>query len=70
MTTDFLADYPDRATLAQRWQVCPRTISRYENEPNGLPNLMLGGKKRYPWRDACAWLEARVRRPNPRRRTA
>jgi len=39
MTTDFLSGYPDRATLAQRWQVCPRTIARYENEPDGLPSL-------------------------------
>lgn len=68
MTSDYLQDYPDRRTLAQRWQVCPRTISRYEAEPNGLPSLLLGGRKRYPWRDACAWLEARIQRPNPRRR--
>jgi hypothetical protein len=64
---DYLADYLDRATLAHRWRVSPRTIFNYESEPNGLPSLMLGGKKRYPWRDALEWLERRVKRPNPKR---
>jgi len=68
MPENFLDDYPDRHTLAERLEVSWRTIARYENEPNGLPSLMLGGKRRYPWPEVLKWLEARIRRPNPRRR--
>jgi len=63
---DFLSEYPDRHTLARRWGISWHTVYRYELEPDGLPNMMLGGRKR-PWKDACAWLERRVKRPNPRR---
>jgi hypothetical protein len=67
MTEDFLADYPDRPTLAKVWGVSPHTILRYEQLPDGLPSLMLGGRKRYPWKEALAWLQSRVKRPNPTR---
>jgi hypothetical protein len=59
------AEYPDRPTLAKLWGCSSHTIFRYEKQPNGLPNLWLAGRKRYPWKEACEWLEARVKRPNP-----
>ena len=63
----FLSEYLDRLALAKCWQVSWRTIARYEALPNGLPSIMLGGKKRYAWKDAIAWLESRKTRPNQRR---
>jgi hypothetical protein len=61
-------EYPDRDTLAKLWKASTRTIANYESLPDGLPSLRLGGKARYPMKDAIAWLESRVTRPNPRRR--
>jgi hypothetical protein len=60
-------DYPLRAVLAAEWGVSQRTLYHYELEPNGLPSLTVGGKKRYPRLAAYEWLERRVKRPNPRR---
>jgi hypothetical protein len=67
---DLDAEYPTRHALAKLWGVSWHTIYRYECQPNGLPSLMLGGKKRYPWKDACEWLASRVTRPSPVRRRA
>jgi hypothetical protein len=68
--SEFLADYPTRPELAKLWGVSPHTILRYEHLPNGLPHLTLGGRKRYPLKEAIAWLESRVNRPNPTRARA
>jgi hypothetical protein len=65
---NFLDNYPTRKTLAKLWGVHPRTLMRYQREPDGLPSLMLGGNARYPWKECCEWLERRVKRPNPTRR--
>jgi hypothetical protein len=65
--SDFLANYPTRPELAKMWGVSAHTILRYEHMENGLPHLLLGGRKRYPLKDAIAWLESRIRRPNPTR---
>ena len=56
---------PD-AELASRWHVTTRTLSRYENLPNGLPFWMIGGKKYRAVRESAEWLAARAQRPNPR----
>jgi hypothetical protein len=53
-------DYPLRAVLAAEWGVSERTVYNYELEPNGLPSLKLGGKARYPRREAYEWLQARA----------
>jgi hypothetical protein len=65
--TDFLANYPTRPELAKLWGVSPHTLLRYEDYSPGLPHLLLGGRKRYPLKEAIAWLEARTRHPNPTR---
>jgi len=69
-TGSVLADYIDRATLAQQLRCTERSIARYENEPNGLPWLMVGGRKFYRISAVQAWLTKREHNPNPRRRTA
>jgi hypothetical protein len=65
---DLDAEYPTRNALAKLWGISEHTIFRYECEPNGLPSLRLGGRARYPLKDAIAWFERRVRRPSPIRR--
>lgn len=57
---------PD-AELAERWQVTTRTLSRYENQPDGLPSWIVGGKKYRAVRASAEWLARRIRKPNPRR---
>lgn len=60
---------PD-AALAAEWKTTQRSLRRYENEPNGLPYLMLGGRKWRPRKACGAWLASRVKMPNPRRKAA
>jgi hypothetical protein len=67
---DILRGYATRAELAEAFVCSERTIARYENEPDGLPNLMLGGRKLYPLDEAKQWVERRLRSANPRRATA
>jgi hypothetical protein len=62
-----LEDYVDRATLAEDLGVNWRTIHRYENQPDGLPSLLLGGRRMYKLDSVRAWLERRERKPNPTR---
>lgn len=57
---------PD-AELAASWGVTTRTLFRYENQPDGLPFWMIGGKKYRAVRVSAEWLAARVQRPNPRK---
>ena len=66
-TLDILGDYVDRATLAHNLGISARTLWRYENQPDGLPSLMIGGRKHYRVEAVKAWLAKRERRPNPRR---
>ena len=54
---DLLSDYADRPTLAQQWGTSVRTIANYEAE--GLPSLMLGGRKLYNIGSAMNWLKER-----------
>ena len=68
MTTEkVLDDYVNRRTLAEMLGCSPRTIPRYENEPNGLPSLEVAGRKLYRIESVKKWLEGREKRPNPRR---
>lgn len=57
---------PDEV-LAEQWHCTTRTLRRYENEPNGLPAVMLAGRKWRPVKACQEWLAKRIRRPNPRR---
>ena len=62
-----LDDYLTIETLAAEMHISVRTIARYEREANGLPNVMIGGRKYYRITSVQAWLAKRERHPNPRR---
>ena len=62
-----LEDYIDRPTLAAELGVNWRTIHRYENQPDGLPSLLIGGRRMYRLESVRAWLERRERKPTPPR---
>ncbi|MER8648411.1 MULTISPECIES: hypothetical protein [unclassified Mesorhizobium] len=67
-TTDVLLNgYLDRASLADALKCSERTVARYENQPDGIPSLMVGGRKLYRLVAVREWLDRRERRPNPRR---
>ena len=68
--TTILDGWCDRRVLAAQLKCSPRTVARYEKEPNGLPSQMLAGRKLYNLETVKAWLLARERTPNPWRRTA
>lgn len=65
--TAILSDYIDRPTLASELHVSERTIWRYEQLPNGLPSLKIGGRKLYRRSSVLAWIETREISRNPRR---
>lgn len=66
--TTLLDGYVDRAGLAAQLKVSERTLIRYESERDGLPSLMLGGRRMYKLDSVRAWLERRERSANPSRR--
>ena len=47
-----------------------RTISRYENQPDGLPSIEVGGRKFYRIEAVREWLRRRERHRNPRRKSS
>ena len=53
--------------LAEVWHCTTRTLRRYENEPDGLPSIMVAGRKWRPMKACATWLAGRMRKPNPRR---
>lgn len=65
--TSILNDFCTRPELAQDFGCSERTIWRYESQPDGLPSVMIGGRKFYRIQAVREWLNARERRPNPRR---
>jgi hypothetical protein len=68
--SDFLSEYVDRPQLAKALGVSVRTIARYEDQPDGLPCTVLGGKKRYRLASIYKWIEGREKRRNTRRKAA
>lgn len=66
-STDLLAGYVDRPTLARQLRCTERTLHRYENQPDGLPSLTIGGRKFYRVQAVMDWLAKRERKPNQRR---
>ena len=58
------------ADFARANKISRRTSANYRNEPNGLPYVMFGGKVYIHVERAKNWLDARIKRPNPRRRAA
>lgn len=66
--TELLDGYLDRATLAAQLNVSERTLSRYESERDGLPSLMLGGRRLYRLEAVREWLQRRERMTSPVKR--
>jgi hypothetical protein len=66
-TLDILSDYIDRDTLARSLNCSPRTLARYENQADGLPSLIVAGRKHYRRQAVLNWLAKRETRPNARR---
>jgi len=65
--TGLLEDFIDRSQLMADFKVTSRTINRYENQPNGLPNIVIGGRKLYRRSAVIDWVKSKERKPNPRR---
>lgn len=63
-----LAGYLTRDEVARQLKVNPRTISRYSDQPDGLPFLRVGGRLLYRRDDVREFLDRRLQRPNPGRR--
>lgn len=63
-----LDDYLNRDQLAHELKVNPRTVMRWQNLPDGLPYLELGGRILYRRQSVMDWIASKERRPNARRR--
>ncbi|HEY1749740.1 MAG TPA: hypothetical protein VGG29_00640 [Caulobacteraceae bacterium] len=68
--SDILEGYVDRAGLAAQLKCTSRTVQRMENGPNGLPSVVIAGRRYYRLEAVRRWLESRERRPNTRRSAA
>lgn len=64
---NLLSDYLTQDQLAEALGVVPRTLRRYQNEPNGLPFTTIGGRRLYRLESVQRWLERREHQPNPTR---
>ena len=65
-----LGEYIPLEAFAAMVGKCRRTVSRWIAQPDGLPHLPLGRETHIPLPEARAWIASRIKRPNPRRRTA
>lgn len=65
--TKILDEYLNRDQLAAELNVTPRTIIRWQDMPDGLPHVQLGGRILYRIASIKTWLESRERSPNKRR---
>ena len=68
--TALQADLTTDHELASELGVSARTLKRYENQPNGLPYIIIAGRKFRRRSVVAAWLISREQRPNPRRQKA
>lgn len=64
---NILEGYVDRASLAVGFGVSSRTISRWMNQPDGLPYTQIGGRVLFRVQGVREWLARRERQPNKRR---
>ncbi len=62
-----LSDYLTRDQLAAELHVAPRTVARWQDQPNGIPYVEMGGRVLYRRQSVMAWIESLERRPNQRR---
>ncbi|TGT42627.1 helix-turn-helix domain-containing protein [Mesorhizobium sp. M8A.F.Ca.ET.165.01.1.1] len=65
-----LDDYLDRPSLAAELKVSERTLIRWQNQPDGIPYVELGGRILYRVSSIRAWIEGKECRPNPRKARA
>lgn len=65
--TTLLQDYLTRDEVAAELRVATRTIARWQNQPDGIPYIEMGGRILYRRQSILAWIESRERRPNQRR---
>jgi hypothetical protein len=65
--TGVLEDFIDRATLMADFKCTARTISRYENRPDGLPSVIIAGRKLYRKSAVMEWVKKQEKKPNQRR---
>ncbi len=68
MTTDtgsLLSGYLTRSELAHELRCSERTIARYEQKTNGLPYMIVAGRRFYEIQTVRDWLRERTVHPNP-----
>ncbi len=65
-----LAGFVDEMTFAAEARISQRTSARYRKQPDGLPYVEFGGRTYIPLAEAREWLEAKIKRPNHRRRAS
>ncbi len=62
-----LADLVEHTELAAEISKHPRTISRWSNQPGGLPFIKIGNKRFYHVPTVRDWILSRTRNADPRR---
>ena len=62
-----LDDYLTRDELASELNVTKRTLIRWQNQRDGLPFIMLGGRVLYRRASVLVWLKDLEKWPNPGR---
>ena len=55
------------AELAKKWRCTRRTLARYDRLPDGLPYIMIAGRKYRSQKRSREWLARQMQHPNPRR---
>lgn len=63
---NLLNDYLTRAELADELRVTQRTILRWQNRPDGIPFIALGGRILYRRDSVMSWLKGLETWPNAR----
>ncbi|WP_442577757.1 helix-turn-helix domain-containing protein [Mesorhizobium sp. ASY16-5R] len=66
--TALLDGYLTRDELAREMGLNPRTIIRYQNQPDGLPSTKFGKRVFFKRESVARWIEKHERHPNPTRR--
>ena len=67
-TDSLLSGYLTRSELAHQLRCSERTIARYEQMTNGLPYMIVAGRRFYEKKTVRDWLKNRTVHPNPARR--
>jgi excisionase family DNA binding protein len=65
-----LDDYLTRDELARELHITPRTLARWQAQPEGIPTVRVGGRTLFRVSSVRAWIEAHERQTNPRRARA